>query len=260
MSQVEIETVSIEPEEEEVVAVATVRDAPVASSQSAGLQKLMDKALDQGQPIGELVTAFSELVKMDAERALTEALADFQTACPPIPKRGRGDILTNSGTKFGFDYARLEDIQRVIRQPLREHGLGYTFKSKIAGEVLTVICVVRHFQGATVETPFMCPWESGTKMAGAQKVAAAMTMAKRHALVAALGLELGDPDLDGIDPSSSETIDGAQLTDLRELIQTRKINIDKLLEFAGVKSLAEIPAASYGMVCRMVEQKPRRDS
>ena len=130
------------------------------------------------------------------------------------------------------------------------------WEARLDGQTLTVVCHVRHRDGAIVSATFSCPIDSSAKMSGAQKTGAALTYAKRQALVAALGLTVTNADADAMGTADTgEKVSKQQLAELRGLLKESGADIDRFLAFVGVKGLAEIPASSFTMAATFLRQK-----
>jgi len=101
---------------------------------SAPVFALFQQALDKG---GEAVAAMETLYKLyaaerehSARLGFSRALAAFQAECPPVPRSSKAEILTASGTKFGYAYADFEQIVETIGPHLRANGLSISFDSE----------------------------------------------------------------------------------------------------------------------------------
>jgi hypothetical protein len=85
-----------------------------------------------------------------------------------------------------------------------------------------------------------------------QKWGAALSYAKRYALCAALNIVVTDEDNED---QLGTTIDADQLTEIELLIRDVNADVPKFLAWAGVKTLAELPAAKYAEAARMLRSK-----
>lgn len=258
MTQTEIGVEIEATEEVEVTAVA------VRQPTTLDVPHLMELALAQGdggvEALERLVGLQERVLDRQAENALSEAIGAFQDECPMIRQTKTAKIATRSGSSYAFTYAPLDEIERTIRPHLRVHGLSYTFDSRLDGATLTVVCQVRHRDGASVSSTFTCPIDTQAKMSGAQQTGAALTYAKRQALVSALGLTVTNADADAMGTADTGAkVSKEQLTELRRLLKESGADIDRFLRFVGVAGLAEIPASSFTMAATFLRQKIDRD-
>ncbi len=128
-----------------------------------------------------------------AKRAFDEAMAAFQSECPVIKKTKPGN-KTNAGAT-AFYYATLEQILGQVKALIRAHGFSYAVKTKTIDKAITAICIVKHAAGHSEESELTVPSTDGTQlMSEPQKVAAALTFAKRYAFCNAFGIMTGDTE------------------------------------------------------------------
>lgn len=132
----------------------------------------------------------------NARNAYVAAMAQFQSECPTIEKTktakdGKGVTL--------YKYAPLEKIVEVVAPLLKRHGFSYTFKTnQSVKDEIEVICIVTHQLGHSETSTLTVASTGGTSiMSGPQKVAAALTFAKRYTFISAFGIVTGDEDVDG---------------------------------------------------------------
>lgn len=115
---------------------------------------------------------------------LYKSLSDFQKECPVIHKGTQG---------YGYSYAELSDIIRVINPLLDKYGLGFT--QPICG--LKVKTIIFHVEsGETLESETDIPQGVAlAKMNEFQVLGSAITYIRRYALSSMLGI-ITDKDTD----------------------------------------------------------------
>ena len=152
---------------------------------------------------GSAIDAIERLValrdKQNAEvarNAYNAAMSHFQSECPTVEKKkeakdGRGVVM--------YKFATLENIVEAVAPLLSRHGFSYTFKNdQTEKDIIEVSCVVTHALGHSETTTFKVPTSGGTSMMSApQKIASALTFAKRYTFTGAFGIVSGDEDKDG---------------------------------------------------------------
>lgn len=235
-------------------------DAPTDASPP--VFALFQQALDKGAEGAGAMETLYKLYAAEREHAarigFARALAAFQAECPPVPRSSTAEITTRAGTKFAYKYADFEEIVRVIGPHLQRHGLSYAFDSSCERETLTCVCRLTHVDGHVERSTFSLPTTTQSAMSAQQAVGAALTFAKRQALIAVLGLALSDPDHDGAaDPT---TITEAQASDLWALVQELKLDPAKVLAYANAPDFASIRAADYPRVLKGVQSKRGKKS
>lgn len=208
-------------------------------------QSLIAQAITQHADVATMEKLMDLQDRWDAKqakKAFDEAMGAFQSECPVIKKSTEGG-RTNAGAVV-YRYATLEAIVSQTKALLQKHGFSYAIKTASTATEIKAICIVKHKLGHSEESDFAVPSGGGTSLMSApQKVAAALTFAKRYAFCNAFGIMTGDADNDaniGGTGSSAEKTDAAMKTLLEALkkathkelkeLQTRMIKSDKYTE------------------------------
>lgn len=243
------------------VAQAPKDVAKLIEQREPTVMDLMALALDKG---GDAVNQIERLVAMKitledrhAAQEFNQALAAFQSECPPIAKTSTAKIVTKGGGSYGYKYAELDEIARTVNPILSRHGLSYSWDSSVDGKVLSCTCIVRHINGHSITAHFTLPIDNASAMSEQQKVAAALTYARRQSLVQALGITTADPDNDGAGGESQKPITDDQALHLEEQIAFAEIDRERFLKYLGVSRIAGIPAANYTSALNAIETRKR---
>jgi len=189
----------------------------------------------------------------DAESQYNAALASFQEECPPIHKNREVKPTSDSGMKFGYSYADLEEVVNTIRPFLARHGFSFTHDAKATSSgMLEVVCTVRHIAGHARTASFPAPTSSRAGMSDVQKYASALTFARRQTLIQALGLTTTDADTDGADltPITEE-----QARTIEDYIGESGADRARFLKWVGVASVPEILAGDFDRVVVELKKK-----
>ena len=212
--------------------------APVAHTPMQLIETLVANGGDV-EKLERLMALQERWERNESVRDYHAALAAFQSECPIVHK-GREAAF---GGKHVYSYASLDDIMRAIRPSLDKHGLTIKFSAKIDGGMMTVECTIRKGIHCEVSSTTL-PVPSDMRVNETQKMAAALSYAKRYALCAALNIVVSDEDTDG--GGMVKTVDQAQFAALDDLFsqlpQTRR---DKFLAIYGWGDLSEVPAARF---------------
>jgi len=248
-----------------MTAIEVRTERPLALAPDGGqldLQRLFEQTLAQGagsvEALGKLVDLHERMQRRSAELEFSRALVEFQATCPAIPRSSTANIATKSGGTFSYTYADLEQIVETIRPHLAAHGLSFTFDSVADGKALKCACTLRHANGHSITAGFALPTDSASAMSEQQKVGAALTFAKRQALVAVLGLTLTDPDPEG--EANPSTLTKEQATALEALLAETGSDVEKFKKHFGIKFIADLRQTHYPEAVRMVERKRKASS
>lgn len=159
-----------------------------------GIGILIEKAIEAGRPIAELVDALKAAQEMKARQDYARAMFQFRRDCPPIPRARWVDMTgKNADYAWGFSYAPLDVIDEVVRPILGCYGLSYSFDQGPPDQgLIPTYAIVRHEGGHSERAVFYGPRGDNPKLSGGQNNAAGNSFNKRQALISVLGLVTTD--------------------------------------------------------------------
>lgn len=165
-----------------------------ASDPLVGIGILIEKAIEAGRPIAELVDALKAAQEMKARQDFARAMFQFRRDCPPIPRARWVDMTgRNAEYAWGFSYAPLDVIDEVIRPILGRYHLSYSFDQGPPDQgLIPTYAIIRHEGGHSERAVFYGPKGDNPKLSGGQNNAAGNSFNKRQALISALGLVTSD--------------------------------------------------------------------
>jgi len=180
-------------------------NVPAKTEKSKGLpavnpETLIAQAIEKGLPVETMERLLAMRRELKAEWAREEyyrELSAFQEACPVITKSAGVDFTSKKGVRVKYKYAPLDVIVTAVKKQQKEHGFSYTITTRQDKDSVTAICNVHHVAGHSESTEFTIPVDPDAYMNAAQKVASALTYAKRYAFCNAFGILTGDEDDDG---------------------------------------------------------------
>jgi len=232
--------------------------------QEVPISAIIDRAVElKMDPAGvkDLVALFNQQEDRKAAREFAAAMAGFQAECPSIAKTSTAEIATNSGAKYSYTYAELDEIARTVQPILAKHGLSYSWDSAEDKGAITCTCIIKHANGHRETAKFSCPTDSAAKMSGAQRSASALTYARRQSLVQALGLTTTDSDRDGADrpAATGPAITEHQAANLDAMLDELKGKDPQIkarfLKRLKVEKLGDILAVHHAECVEMLETK-----
>jgi len=221
---------------------------------------LLRSAVDRGVPVEvlERLNALYEQIRArEAAMEFAAAIARFQAQCPSIPKSSRAKITTKAGMRYSYTYAELDEIASTIRPLLEECRLSYTWDCTLDAEVVRCVCTLRHAAGHAITATFAAPVDATSSMSGPQRVASALTYARRQSLVQVLGLTTTEPDNDA---AATATITGEQVAQLEALIEQSDADRVRFLRYMEVEDLDAIRATDFAAAVAALEAKRRQRS
>jgi len=175
-------------EKQQSLVPAESKDVSIVLSEPARLLELAVKQSADVDTFERLAALYERFEERRAEAALVQALNEFQSRCPPVLKQN--DVNIPSGPKYKF--ASLTDIKVAIRPLLDELGLSVSFS--VTDDDKHVTCTVRHRDGAKETSKFPIRIDAKMRVNDTQKIASAISFARRYALTGALGIDTTDDD------------------------------------------------------------------
>jgi len=180
--------------------MAKTKEIAVSKPQESSVETFISQAIAVNAPIETMERLFDLRAKVKAElakEAFVVALADFQSACPIIAKTKK--VMNKDGRTVRYVYAPIDAIVEQIKMPLAKNGLSYTFTVENDDNLIKATAKVTHKLGHSETSTFSIPIDKEGYMTAPQKIASALTFAKRYALCNALGISTGDEDTDATD-------------------------------------------------------------
>jgi len=177
-------------------------------------EALIARAIDKNVPVEtmeRLLAMRTQLKQEAAQEAYFQALADFQSNCPPIPK---SKAVRDKYGKLRYKYAPLDVIVAAIKGALKAYGFSYTLdRGEQTPDTVEAVCIIHHVAGHSEKSTFGVPIDTDSYMNAPQKAASALTYAKRYAFCNALGIMTADEDDD-----ANSSSDGPSAQDPRPAV------------------------------------------
>ena len=177
--------------------------------------------------------------RSQAAKAFSHALMQFQSKCPIIHKSR--EVSFNGKKQYNF--AGLDDIMRAITPILHECGLSVSYSTEVKEGQMLVKCKITcgiHSEVSEVQMPI----PADARVNDTQKMAMALSYAKRYALCAALNIVTSNEDDDAVCLESTITEEqAATLKDMLEQLAPERHA--GFMEYMKVSRLIDIPAKQY---------------
>lgn len=151
---------------------------------------------------------------------IAAALVEFQAVCGNVKKDKKADVRSKKGegASYSYDFASIDDVCLHIRGPMHDHGLSQHQGGNAEGVVTTLL----HKSGQWIE--HLMPWPMNVP-GGPQVNGGNLTVARRYALLAALGIAAtGDDDDAELAQRVHAYASAISSDDCRELLEQRGAN------------------------------------
>ncbi len=173
----------------------------------------------------------------------------------------RNPPLDSMNPHFKSKFASLAGVRDAVAPVLAKHGLFVSQNLTNSEKGVACTTIITHVSGQQMS---FGPLEMPAMKADAQGLGSAATYARRYSLMAAFCI-VGDADDDanaaakanGNGKDHAATVSEKQAADIQALIDElgMRVNVNKFLTWAGVKRIADIPAANFSAVIQSLEAK-----
>ena len=219
------------------------------------VQKLDSEGAENAVAVIErLVDLKLKVDAQTAKKAFFTALVEFQEACPHIKKTSEVKKASDGGSKFGYKYAELDEIEKTIRPHIYSRGLSFNWDTKLTDNILEVTCTLRHKDGYETTSSFSSKIDTSGRTNTVQQYGTTRTYLMRYTLVSILGLTTTDPDTDGAPPKSLETITAGQADELEAKVIELGMDKKKLLKFFDAEDYTDIRKADHKRVIGAIDE------
>lgn len=220
------------------------------------LQVVQDPRMDVEKM--ERLLAMQERVMADQRKtAFMAAMARLQERLPQIDKHGQA-----KNSKF----AKLEDIDVIIRPMLAEEGFSFSFDEESHEEkTVTFVATLSHRDGHAESKRLTVPIDAAAKnregmsiRPAIQDAGSTVSYARRYLIKMMLNIIEKNEDTDGED---RKTISAEQVLDIETALQDTKSDKAKFLRLiAGVERLEDIPVRDMKRIMNALEETRRARS
>ncbi len=219
---------------------------------------MLHLALERGTDPNKLEKLMDLAERYKADRAAEEFNCAMNSAQQfmPVVVRDAANPHTNSR------YARLENVQSVIRPVYTREGFSLTFgeeESKLEG-CRRIICDVAHRGGCVRRYHLDCPLDGagikgGQNKTGIQGLGSTISYARRYLTLMIFNVTIANEDLDGNAQAELESITRADVVEIESLIDEKKVDVRRFLEWAEVTKISDIKARDLAKVLDTLSRK-----
>ena len=206
----------------ETKAVVAIDNAP---SPANLLQLAIEKDVDVDK-LEKLMAMQERWNEQQAKKEYYASLSKFQMECPPILK-----------TKAGYDkryyYTPLDQIIKVIKEPLFNNRLTYRWEQENKDKRIVVTCIITHVSGHSEKTTLEDVADTSGSKNAIQAMGSTVQYLRRYTLESVLGIATSSTDVDGQQPKEKTVKLSKEASS--ELLSKAKIVIDEYADAAHLQ-------------------------
>lgn len=188
---------------------------------------------------------------IEAKRLYMAAMARLQARLPQMDKDGQA-----KNSKF----AKLENIDAVIRRPMAEEGFSVSFDEESHTEkTVTFVMVMAHEGGHSESKRLTVPVDVASKnregvsiRPAIQDAGSTVSYARRYLIKMHLNIIEKDEDTNG---EKTAKITGDEALDLNTKIKDTESNLALFLKHFRIEKLADLPKSRHGEALQMLAAK-----
>lgn len=211
-----------------------------------------DPAVDVGKLAG-LLDLQERLLADQRHTAFMSAMTMLQEELPQISKSG--SIVVDGALRSR--YAKIEDIDTVVRPICAKHGFSFGFDSKPPKDgFMEYSCDMQHRDGHVVRKTISLPIDNSGRKNPVQSVGSTTSYARRYLLSMHLNLITRDEDDDG--NGGRGPVSAEQAAELRTKLAEVGGNEARFLNWLAAESFETVPAASFKRALRFIDEKRGR--
>jgi hypothetical protein len=180
-------------------ALAVEKALPQVNVQTtAGLMQLALQSNAGIEQLQKLVEMKYKDEEREARKDFFFALSEFQANVGSMRKDKNVDFTSErTGKNTSYNYTTLGQIEKQIKEPLKNARLAKRFEIQDASTGMTVTCIITHTNGHSERTSMTAPADTSGSKNTIQSRASTVTYLQRYTLIGALGLVTADEDNDG---------------------------------------------------------------
>lgn len=214
-------------------------------------QAVTDPRMDV-EKMERLLALHERIMEQQRKAAFYTAVSNLQAKLPQIEKNGRIMVKNQERSR----YAKIEDIDTVIRPLLAEEGLALSFDSEsVDAKIFKLSCKLSHRDGFFDVKTLTLPMDVSDFRTDVQSVASTVSYGKRYLIKMHLNLIEKEEDDDG--NGGDGKITEQQERDLIALMSEAKADTGAFFRYMGVESVKAISSRDYQKAVNLLETKRR---
>jgi hypothetical protein len=236
--------------------------AVIASNQLPEPANILDVIARAANDPQTDVAKMEKLLEMFERISAKKSETEFNTGMTECQKAMRPVVAKEENSQTHSKYASYADLDKALRPIYTANGFAISYDtadSPKADHIRVLAYVTRGGYSRSYQVDMPADGKGakgGDVMTKTHAAGAAMSYGMRYLLKMIFNVSVGEDDKDGNEPT--EGITESQVADLEALISETSSDRTKFLKYLKVKSLADIPAANYSTVVKLLEAKRSR--
>ena len=231
------------------------------------LMVILEKALTNPditlEKMNGLLDFQMKIDRINAVKAFNDSMSKAIGEIPSFEKQGKVDATLRDGGKLKYDFARFEDINKVVKPILAKYDLFMSFSHNFDTKgFIDVVAEVTHKDGHSKKSNTLLPFDVSGKKWGVQSVGSTISFGKRYSMNSLLNITTHGEDNDRF--VNMKTITTKEIESLNKGIQSSGVELKQLLQFMKVEKLSDILmdeyTRAYDFLKRALEAKKEMES
>lgn len=239
---------------------------PAPTNDGATILAMIDKiAMLPDVDPARIAAMFEIHQKMQADSARKAYYSAFSAMQPKLPIIERKGTIKNKAGDKQSGYPKWEDVVEQIMPVLAEHGFALSFRPKVEEGKITVVAILMHREGHSMESdPYSLPADMTGSKNAVQAIGSSTSYGKRYTSFALLNIVSRDPadglDDDGKAGGGEAAISQDQLQIITKLLEETMTEESNFMAWVTARfkypsSVGEIRAKDFDEVKAKLEAK-----
>lgn len=202
-----------------------------------------------------IIDANERIVRFNAETEFNLAMNACQAEMPRVKRNGKIEFTDKNNVKRETPFAKLEDIDEVVRPIYQKHGFSVRYKTGTAAEGKPIIyCIISHVGGHAEKDELTLPLDTSGSKNNLQAMGSTISYAKRYMIENAFNIIREGADNDG---GTAFPITEAQVKEIEDLVKETKSDLKNFLLFAKADAIKNIQGKEYDRIITVLKEKKR---
>jgi hypothetical protein len=191
------------------------------------------------------------IMERTAKMAYDRAMITMQPHLPIITRNAKIEV---NGQNRGR-YCKLDQIEKVVRPILHEHGFVMTYSCKPQEKSVVMVGKMSHREGHTEISEMQLPHDTSGSKNAVQGVGSSQEYGRRYLLVHMANIVMQDEDTDG---NSLAPISAEQARQFARELEEVGADMMRVLDHFKIERLNDLPQQSVAQLRNLIDVKRRK--